>query len=153
MKPLKFDIPPVTPEASAKNRCHPARPEHLKALGLPEARPEDWQEKAVAKFEELLGKSRALRTYLDICVRCGACADKCHFFVGTGDPKNMPYARAELLRKVYRYYFTPAGRLLGGLVGAEPLTEKVLDEWYTYFYQCSECRRCSVFCPYGIDQA
>ncbi len=153
MKPLKFDIPPVTPDASAKNRCHPARPEHLKALGLPESRPEDWQEKAVAKFDELLGKSRALRTYLDICVRCGACADKCHFFVGTGDPKNMPYARAELLRKVYRYYFTPAGRILGGLVGAEPLTEAVLDEWYTYFYQCSECRRCSVYCPYGIDQA
>jgi Fe-S oxidoreductase len=22
-----------------------------------------------------------------------------------------------------------------------------------YFYQCTECRRCSVFCPYGIDTA
>ena len=29
----------------------------------------------------------------------------------------------------------------------------MLDEWYTYFWQCSECRRCSVFCPYGIDTA
>jgi len=33
------------------------------------------------------------------------------------------------------------------------LTKEVLDDWYTYYYQCSECRRCSVFCPYGIDTA
>ena len=29
----------------------------------------------------------------------------------------------------------------------------MLDDWYSYFNQCSECRRCSVFCPYGIDTA
>jgi Fe-S oxidoreductase len=29
----------------------------------------------------------------------------------------------------------------------------VLDEWYSYFHQCSQCRRCSVYCPYGIDTA
>ena len=23
---------------------------------------------------------------MDVCVRCGACADKCHFFIGGGDP-------------------------------------------------------------------
>ncbi|WP_413880558.1 hypothetical protein [Candidatus Aalborgicola defluviihabitans] len=38
-------------------------------------------------------------------------------------------------------------------MGAVDLTRDVLDEWYTYFHQCSECRRCSVFCPYGIDTA
>ena len=39
------------------------------------------------------------------------------------------------------------------LVGAQDLTEEVIDDWYSYFHQCSECRRCSVFCPYGIDTA
>ena len=29
----------------------------------------------------------------------------------------------------------------------------MLKEWFYYFYQCTECRRCSVFCPYGIDTA
>jgi Fe-S oxidoreductase len=29
----------------------------------------------------------------------------------------------------------------------------VLKEWYYYFFQCTECRRCSVYCPYGIDTA
>jgi Fe-S oxidoreductase len=65
----------------------------------------------------------------------------------------MPVARAELLRRVYRRYFTVAGRLLGEAVDASDLTEDLLRDWYTYFYQCSECRRCSVYCPYGIDTA
>jgi Fe-S oxidoreductase len=29
----------------------------------------------------------------------------------------------------------------------------VLKEWWYYLFQCTECRRCSVFCPYGIDTA
>jgi len=86
-------------------------------------------------------------------VRCGACADKCHYFIGSGDPKNMPVLRAELLRSVYRRYYTVAGKLLGKLAGARELTEDVLKEWFYYLYQCTECRRCSVFCPYGIDMA
>ena len=86
-------------------------------------------------------------------MKCGACADKCHFFLGTGDPKNMPVARQDLLRSLYRRHFTPAGRLLGGWVGARDMDEALLQEWYTYFHQCSQCRRCSVFCPFGIDTA
>ena len=89
---------------------------------------------------------------MDICVRCGACADKCHFFIGSGDPKNMPVLRAELLRAVYRKNFTRR-KDMGKMAGARELTVDVLKEWFYYFYQCTECRRCSVFCPYGIDTA
>ena len=42
---------------------------------------------------------------------------------------------------------------MGKMVGARDLTEDVLKEWFYYFYQCTQCRRCSVFCPYGIDTA
>jgi Fe-S oxidoreductase len=90
---------------------------------------------------------------MDICVRCGACADKCHFYLGSGDPKNMPVLRAELLRSVYRKDFSLAGKLMGKMVGARELTEDVVKEWFMYFFQCTECRRCSLFCPYGIDTA
>jgi Fe-S oxidoreductase len=65
----------------------------------------------------------------------------------------MPVARQDLLRKVYRRYFTLPGKLFPKLVGAEDLTEEVLEDWFKYFNQCSECRRCSVYCPYGIDTA
>ncbi len=90
---------------------------------------------------------------MDSCVHCGSCTDKCHYFIGTGDPKNMPVARQDLMRSVYRRYFTLPGKLFPKLVGARDLTKDVLDEWFSYFWQCSECRRCSVFCPYGIDTA
>jgi Fe-S oxidoreductase len=112
-----------------------------------------WKEKAIDKMGDLLGRYRGLRVFLDSCVKCGACTDKCHYFLGTTDAKNMPVARQDLLRKVYRRYFTFAGKYFPKLVGAVDLTEDVVDDWYSYFHQCSECRRCSVFCPYGIDTA
>jgi Fe-S oxidoreductase len=86
-------------------------------------------------------------------VKCGACTDKCHYYLGTTDPKNMPVARQDLFRKVYRRYYTFAGKHFPKLVGAVDLTKEVLDDWYSYFHQCSQCRRCSVYCPYGIDTA
>ena len=115
--------------------------------------PENWQDIILKGLRERLDKFRSLKIFMDCCVRCGACADKCHFFLGTGDPKNMPVLRAELLRSVYRNDFTLAGKLLGKMAGAREMTVGVLKEWFMYSYQCTECRRCSVFCPYGIDTA
>lgn len=141
-----------------------SNPESVKYLGLPYARkfdpkaqdwnlPENWKEIILEGLRDRLKKYRSLQVFMDICVRCGACSDKCHFFLGSGDPKNMPVLRAELLRSVYRNDFTAAGKILGSLAGARPLTPEVIKEWFLYFYQCTECRRCSVFCPYGIDTA
>jgi Fe-S oxidoreductase len=115
--------------------------------------PEDWKEIIINGLAERLKKFRSLKIFMDCCVRCGACADKCHFFLGTGDPKNMPVLRAELLRSIYRQEFTKAGKILGRLAGGREMTVGVLKEWFMYAYQCTECRRCSVFCPYGIDTA
>jgi Fe-S oxidoreductase len=115
--------------------------------------PENWKEIIIQGIKDRLDKFRSFKIFMDCCVRCGACADKCHFFLGTGDPKNMPVLRAELLRSVYRNEFTKAGKILGRFAGAREMTFGVLKEWFMYFYQCTECRRCSVFCPYGIDTA
>jgi len=152
------------------NYAYPAKKEKVeyldsqKGLSFPNARiwspedddwklPENWKEIILNGLKERLGKFRSLKIFMDCCVRCGACADKCHFFLGTGDPKNMPVLRAELLRSVYRNDFTLAGKILGRMAGAREMTVGVLKEWFMYSYQCTECRRCSVFCPYGIDTA
>jgi Fe-S oxidoreductase len=147
-----LNSPQIREHASADVHCYLSKPKDTTAIGLPTERVPDWQARAIAKFGELLEKNQALRVYMDICVRCGACTDKCQFFLGTGDPQNFPVARAELMRKVYRRYFTPAG-LFPDLGDAADFDEDMLQKWYTYFYQCSECRRCSVFCPCGIDTA
>ncbi len=149
---MKFDIKPpqLQPDSFANKQPRRGKPQHMEVLGFPSELPENWIEIARAKMDEMLHKFQSLQVYLDICVRCGACADKCPFFRGTGDPKNMPVARAELVRKVYRYYYTGAKEKKGY---AEPFSEALMQEWFNYFYQCSECRRCSVFCPFGIDTA
>ncbi|HDH02452.1 MAG TPA: (Fe-S)-binding protein [Nitrospirae bacterium] len=144
--------------------CYGSKAKSLETLDFPNPRqwlpseedwklPENWQEIILKGMKDLLGKYRSFKIFMDICVRCGACADKCHFFIGTGDPKNMPVLRAELLRSVYRGHFTKTGKILKRLAGARELTLDVLKEWWYYFFQCTECRRCSVFCPYGIDTA
>ncbi len=160
-----FNVPSLAqdPEANGPPRLdtgatggvqpHQASAEHQEALGFPGTVPEDWQERALARMEELLERNRSLRVFMDTCVRCGVCADKCQFYLGTGDPRNMPVYRQDLMRDVYRRYFTPAGRNFPGLVRGRELTWELLQAWYTYFNQCSQCRRCSFFCPYGIDTA
>ena len=144
--------------------CYASKVSSVEYLSLPNARawnpldedwklPNNWQEIFHNGLKERLEKYRTFKIFMDICVRCGACADKCHFFIGTGDPKNMPVLRAELLRSVYRNDFTRVGKILGKFAGARKLTVNVLKEIWYYLFQCTECRRCSVFCPYGIDTA
>ncbi len=162
-----MDIPAVFRPG---NYAYPTKAEKLEYLdrqegvSFPNARewsPEDddwklppnWKEIILQGLADRLDRFRSLKIFMDCCVRCGACADKCHFFLGTGDPKNMPVLRAELLRSVYRGNFTLAGKILGKLAGGREMTVGVLKEWFMYAYQCTECRRCSVFCPYGIDTA
>ena len=146
-------IPLIQAETMAHSKPYVAKPEHQKPLGFPGALVDNWESVAVKKLGELVDESRALRVFLDTCVKCGSCTDKCHYYLGTSDPKNMPVARQDLLRSVYRRYYTLSGKLFPKLVGARDMTKDVLDEWYSYFHQCSQCRRCSVFCPYGIDTA
>ncbi len=166
---LKYEFPETgwmdTPAVFRPgNFSYPGKAKNLKVVGLPNPRewspadddwklPPDWKKVILEGLRERLDKFRTLKIFMDICVRCGACADKCHFYLGSGDPKNMPVLRAELLRSVYRKEFSLAGRIMGKMVGARDLTEDVIKEWFMYFFQCTECRRCSLFCPYGIDTA
>jgi Fe-S oxidoreductase len=162
--------PPGTPwmDTPVKFRpgtyIYPGKAKNLRVLDLPNPRdwavtdddwqlPENWKQIVLDGMAERLRKYRSFKVFMDICVRCGACADKCHFFIGSGDPKNMPVLRAELLRSIYRKDFTALGKVFGKLAGGRELTTDVIKEWFYYFYQCTECRRCSVFCPYGIDTA
>ena len=146
-------IPHLREGVMAHSKPFVAKEEFQEQLGFPGELVDNWEQVALDKMKELTGKYRSFQVFLDSCVKCGACTDKCHYYLGTTDPKNMPVARQDLLRKVYRRNFTFAGKYFPKLVGAVDLTKEVLDDWYSYFHQCSQCRRCSVYCPYGIDTA
>jgi Fe-S oxidoreductase len=83
-----------------------------------------------------------MRSWLDICSRCGLCADSCFFYQAHDkDPKLSPaYKVIHTVGEMYRR---------GGEVD-----RKFLEEAYEVLWgQCTMCRRCSMFCPFGIDMA
>jgi Fe-S oxidoreductase len=153
MKGEIVEIPALKPGVMSHVKPFVSQEKFQEPLGFPGELVDNWKEVAINKLGELLQTNRGLQVFMDSCVKCGACTDKCHYFLGTSDPRNMPVARQDLLRGVYRRYFTLPGKYFPKLVGATDLTKEVLDDWFSYFHQCSECRRCSVYCPYGIDTA
>jgi Fe-S oxidoreductase len=97
-----------------------------------------------AVIRRVLEKESAarLKVYVETCVRCGLCAEGCHTFLSRDrDPDFAPVAKVkdtlwvmvrergrvtpEFLRKAARIAFT----------------------------ECGACRRCSQYCPLGIDIA
>ena len=120
--------------------CYGSKPKNLDYVDMPYSKewnptdddwklPEDWKGIIKEGFKDRLDRFRSVKLFMDICVRCGACADKCHFFIGSGDPKNMPVLRAELIRSIYRKYHTTGGKIFGKFAGARELDEDVLKEW------------------------
>lgn len=89
-----------------------------------------------------MNKGARFRTWLNICARCGLCADSCFFYLAHDkDPKLSPaYKIKTTLGEMYKRK---------GEVDREFLTQAKEVVWG----QCSVCRRCSMFCPFGIDMA
>ena len=64
------EIPAIDPGTMAHSSPFVAKPEHQEPLGFPGELADDWQEKALEKMGDLLGRYRSLRVYLDSCVKC-----------------------------------------------------------------------------------
>ena len=144
--------PPVAEDAARHLLSRPGREAEQRACGLPPRPVHDWQSAFLDAFAQALKRYRSFRLAMETCTHCGACANTCPFFTGTGDPANMPVARADLAREIYHRHFRPGARGLSRIKGRdEDLSEKTLVLWFTYFHQCSLCRRCALFCPLGID--
>jgi Fe-S oxidoreductase len=96
--------------------------------------------------------NRQLLYYLDLCARCSICKDACHQYTVTKDVLYLPAYRAELIRRIYKKYHSPLGRLFPKFYeGREIDDEKLLNELYTTTYACTGCRRCMYYCPFSID--
>jgi Fe-S oxidoreductase len=110
-------------------------------------------EKAQQTIAGVLDKrmNRQLLYYLDICTRCSICKDACHQYVITEDILYLPAYRAELLRRVYKKYFTRSGKFYPALSEGTEINDKLMDELYKTAYACTGCRRCMYYCPFSID--
>ncbi len=97
-----------------------------------------------AKIREILemNDGARMRMWLSICSRCGLCADSCFFYTANGkDPKLSPaYKVKSTLGELYRR--------------KGEVTREFLEHCYEVIWgQCTMCKRCSMFCPFGIDIA
>ncbi|MDQ7836011.1 MAG: 4Fe-4S dicluster domain-containing protein [Humidesulfovibrio sp.] len=91
--------------------------------------------------QALAGKSGArLKLWMEICARCGLCAQGCHFFQSDPRPEHVPAYRlkplAELIRK-------------------KGDVDEAFMQWLvdTAYGTCTMCQRCTMFCPHGISIA
>jgi Fe-S oxidoreductase len=83
-----------------------------------------------------------IRTWLGICSRCGLCAESCFVYLSNDrNPKLSPaYKFLHTLGEMYRRK--------GGV------DHNFLDQCFEILWlQCTMCKRCSMYCPFGIDIA
>ncbi|ADN51462.1 (Fe-S)-binding protein [Vulcanisaeta distributa] len=105
------------------------------------------------KLLEEYESNRNVKLAVETCVHCGACLTACPTYITTGDIRNSPVGRAELIRAVIKAE-KPSGKLLGKAVNAvKAIDENYLEMLYTYYWQCLLCRKCATICPFGVDQA
>ena len=95
--------------------------------------------------------NQAMKLYLETCSRCGVCVEACHVYASMPQVKYIAAYRAEIVRRIYKKYFKKQGTLWPSLGESKELTEMALQELYDAAYSCTGCRRCMVYCPFGID--
>ncbi|MCL0062975.1 (Fe-S)-binding protein [Peptococcaceae bacterium] len=139
MAEMKYKAPPMANE------------KEMRALSIIPVPDDRKVKEALKHLKHLVEEYRPLMLAMESCARCGHCAENCHTYLGTRDPNNIPTNRADLFRKAWKAAYTLEGKLFGKLAGAEPLTLDTINKMYAYFYQCNECRRCALVCPFGID--
>jgi [DsrC]-trisulfide reductase subunit K len=93
----------------------------------------------------------AMTYYLETCTRCGICTEACHVYASMGQVKHISAYRHEVVRKIYKKYFKARGKIWPSVGEAKELNDAALEELYESAYSCTGCRRCMVYCPFGID--
>jgi Fe-S oxidoreductase len=113
--------------------------------------------KAQKLVERLQAKvNRQIMLSLEACVHCGLCTDQCHYVLSNpGDVTYAPAYKADRIRKLFKAHFDWTGKTLPWWVGAKSVytDEELEDLKDTVFGKCTNCRRCSLNCPMGVDMA
>ncbi len=100
--------------------------------------------------------NRQITGSLVACVHCGMCTDSCHYVLANpGDPTYAPSYKADRIRKLFKRHYDWTGRVFPWWVKAGSIhTDEELEELKDIvFGKCTNCRRCSVNCPMGVDFA
>ena len=107
---------------------------------------------AMQRFAKDFGRTAA--TYMESCIHCGQCAQACHFYTSTQNPKYTPIWKLEPFKQAYKRESGAFSFIYKALNLKHKVTIEELEEWQTLLYDsCTMCGRCSLICPMGIDIA
>ena len=83
-----------------------------------------------------------LKTYVETCIHCGLCSEACHYYLSHDkDPRYSPVGKVKMtLWKMLKRK---------GRMDPESMKQIALIA-YT---ECNLCKRCAMYCPFGIDIA
>jgi Fe-S oxidoreductase len=108
--------------------------------------------RAMQNFVKDFGRTAAF--YMESCIHCGMCAEACHYYVTTEDPKYTPIWKIEPFKQAYKREYGPFAWFYRTLHLKSRVTVERLEEWQELIYDsCTVCGRCSLMCPMGIDIA
>lgn len=150
----------------------PLKPEKIKnieaslddtiAIGIPKPAGREEEEALILRFlsglKKLFEKEnnwtflQPLMLSMEHCARCQTCSDACPAFEMSGRQEiYRPIFRSEVLRRIYKKYLRPGGKITAKLTGDIDLNWKTVARLAELSYRCTLCRRCASVCPIGVD--
>lgn len=132
------------------------------AIGIPKPATPEEEEELVRRFLSGLTKLfekknnwtflQPLLLSMEHCARCQTCSEVCPVFEMSGRKEiYRPIFRSEVLRRIYKKYLTPGGKLTAKWTGDIDLNWTAIARLAELAYRCSLCRRCASVCPIGVD--
>lgn len=137
-------------DAKTNSREMTARASHFDVHGdMPD---EERLAKAMHAFARNVNRTTA--TYMESCIHCGICAEACHYYKQTEDPKYTPIWKLEVFKQAYKREAGPFAFFYRLFNWKKPVTVEQLQDWQELLYDsCTMCGRCSLVCPMSIDIA
>ena len=102
---------------------------------------EDHIEKVISKILKEETGAR-LKTYVETCVHCGLCSEACHYYLSHDkDPQYSPVGK---IKQTLWEMVKKKGRVTPDFIKRAAVISQT---------ECNLCKRCSMYCPFGIDIA
>lgn len=117
---------------------------NIKDIGLDEGVARLTPEKIETVVNDVIDNETGarLKVYVDTCVHCGLCSEACHYYLS--NDKNPIFAPAAKVKQTLWEIVEKKGKVSLAFI------RRAAELCYT---ECNLCRRCAMYCPFGIDVA
>ena len=83
-----------------------------------------------------------LKTYVETCIHCGMCSEACHYYLSHDkDPRYSPVGK---VKQTIWEMIEKKGRVSPEFIKRAAIIAQT---------ECNLCKRCAMYCPFGIDIA